>query len=192
MFFQSHFGLILSIPFFNHSIRSCFAFNPILVWFYRCSYYIRIALSSFLSIPFWSDFIISIIRKFLSALTNFQSHFGLILSAWRRDFAVCTGWAFNPILVWFYPGSFRHTATGWHDFQSHFGLILSVVISVKITPSNFLSIPFWSDFIFSEYSSFFTSTRRFQSHFGLILSQSFLNQPRRRRSLSIPFWSDFI
>ena len=79
--FQSHFGLILSLPEEGKKVFVRYTFNPILVWFYRQT------------APSGSG----------STWNNFQSHFGLILSKnlFLRKYRKRT--PFNPILVWFYP-----------------------------------------------------------------------------------------
>ena len=98
-------------------------FNPILVWFYL---FVDVeSLNSFLSIPFWSDFISVRYAWITKKLKDFQSHFGLILSLKKIEAMKLGVKAFNPILVWFYPCS-SHTAQLFPKrFQSHFGLILS-------------------------------------------------------------------
>ena len=190
-------------------------FNPILVWFYRMRWLKKPRACPLLSIPFWSDFIsltslssfllLSLSIPFWSDFitrplllgeyyaTNFQSHFGLILS---RDLYYTPNpplLTFNPILVWFYLS--RHqcaTLERGYRFQSHFGLILSVGRQEKHSlhqpfQSHFglilscfnstlvfcfckLSIPFWSDFIRLKGNESGQTAFNFQSHFGLILS----------------------
>ena len=103
VFFQSHFGLILSIALEVYKYMKSAAFNPILVWFYRLerdfetSSFVKpfnpilvwfyhellthlqsVRLS--LSIPFWSDFIHGRSIEHVNEYPHFQSHFGLILS----------------------------------------------------------------------------------------------------------------
>ncbi len=151
-------------------------FNPILVWFYL---WLRQGLqvnSRQLSIPFWSDFILtSSLYEKLGRKAHFQSHFGLILSntkttavsvfrpfnpilVWfyqvvRFESFCYVFWAFNPILVWFYPQNTGRVFLLW---------LLR------------LSIPFWSDFIKPTYTLSLYLHDHFQSHFGLILSPSIL------------------
>ena len=79
-----------------------------------------------LSIPLWSDFIIHSWRVILCS-TNFQSHYGLILSYTKNN-------------------DLAQTAT-YLTFQSHYGLILSISNSKSNKVLCTLSIPLWSDFI---------------------------------------------
>ena len=147
------------------------SFNPILVWFYLQFGVAAIDSVATLSIPFWSDFIKATNANWQKTTNDFQSHFGLILSAtveyvekitqsnaFQSHFGLIlsnyiyslkndSGRSFNPILVWFY----RSIAYPWSclltTFQSHFGLILSLSESFATPVSILLSIPFWSDFI---------------------------------------------
>ena len=103
--FQSHFGLILSSCDIEETPIIPYSFNPILVWFYRCSHKLCN-------------------KRFYE---NFQSHFGLILSFSTKYKSIHWSIPFNPILVWFYLTflfSFRALSI---YFQSHFGLILSYI-----------------------------------------------------------------
>ena len=144
--FQSHFGLILS----HHKgpkDSQGLSFNPILVWFYL----VRSA-------------------QQLEKRKNFQSHFGLILSLPLLSKNIIIFSSFNPILVWFY------LPAEW----------------VKYRPRPSLSIPFWSDFILMNKLPEDIIKKYFQSHFGLILSNRCSKHCAWQHSLSIPFWSDFI
>ena len=102
--FQSHYGLILSVSDWNSEV--C-----------RKS----------LSIPLWSDFIMSI----LNCCDD------LIFS-------------FNPTMVWFYLIWMAECKEMYIFFQSHYGLILSCPIISKTVRASSLSIPLWSDFIKCE------------------------------------------
>ena len=192
--FQSHFGLILSLGsplYIDHQILP---FNPILVWFYLINSSIIQFTILFLSIPFWSDFI-------LSRLLTLGCLFRLSIPFWS-DFIRCLQSS----------ASFQSVR-----FQSHFGLILSFHSMTHDNTVNRLSIPFWSDFIkphpfhllyhfcrlsipfWSDFISPATRSLRrgdtdFQSHFGLILSKEreLEQMIREVEALSIPFWSDFI
>ena len=170
LYFQSHYGLILSWANLIEHILSLFAFNPTMVWFYRAiccqkerwsycfqSHYglilsslsYQVNYESFnLSIPLWSDFI-----KVVVAGTGTLEKVILSIPLWS-DFIVCRT-CFRGL--W-----------GCH-FQSHYGLILSITDCLSLTCSSSLSIPLWSDFI--------AYTQRIVE---------FLSK------LSIPLWSDFI
>ena len=130
----------------------------------------RVFLLTWLSIPFWSDFINCLDIYIAARQFIFQSHFGLILSDFFQITTARRNETFNPILVWFYR----------EIYGGESGRFL-----------NALSIPFWSDFIGW---SMFTMRRTcsFQSHFGLILSRGRLWREWLYQELSIPFWSDFI
>ena len=168
--FQSHFGLILSQRRASCRWFKKLAFNPILVWFYLSTLYASFACSTYLSIPFWSDFIEVLRRQFFRKLSNFQSHFGLILSFESKVMECYVGKTFNPILVWFYLVLWAKW-TNWKGcFQSHFGLILSNL-------KDMLKL---------------ANSKDFQSHFGLILSTTPSIELATTKQLSIPFWSDFI
>ena len=58
------------------------AFNPTMVWFYLKTCFRVEIFNTSLSIPLWSDFILSSIKDSItkSLKENFQSHYGLILS----------------------------------------------------------------------------------------------------------------
>ncbi len=124
---------------------------------------------AWLSIPFWSDFIFTIIALPLGAISIFQSHFGLILSGVR-------GSSFFPresLSIPFWSDFIVHTVSdkpGPVDyFQSHFGLILSLFTIVN---ANF-RLYFQSHFglILSVPEPIRSGNNiLFQSHFGLILS----------------------
>ncbi len=168
------------------------AFNPTMVWFYpqyaqSSSFWVVI-----LSIPLWSDFIYLWLGKIQVHLTDFQSHYGLILSR-------CTGWRnhrfssfqshyglilslqrpqqcnritrpFNPTMVWFYHSYIHVVAYVRVGFQSHYGLILSQISKMQREIDRL----------------------NFQSHYGLILSSTSIDERAGDVSLSIPLWSDFI
>ena len=123
-FFQSHYGLILSLFKHIYGIWKEISFNPTMVWFYpavkRLVYRSKIKLS----IPLWSDFIY---KLWLISIT-----------IWR---------AFNPTMVWFYHQQAVHTELDSISFQSHYGLILSQTYCPIAPPQPQLSIPLWSDFI---------------------------------------------
>ncbi len=83
MFFQSHYGLILSVG--HESTAKLLskllnAFNPTMVWFYH----------------------IWLVTSCLD-ITAFQSHYGLILSKMQRQKNSTNSTTFNPTMVWFYP-----------------------------------------------------------------------------------------
>ena len=79
IFFQSHYGLILSYS----SRRTSDFFQQ-------------------LSIPLWSDFISVKIDGTTYTRASFQSHYGLILSLLVQRAIHCWGLSFNPTMVWFY------------------------------------------------------------------------------------------
>ena len=107
LYFQSHFGLILSRVCGLNLHRAEPAFNPILVWFYQLLNRAVLLSNKKLSIPFWSDFIL---------------HCCALQPSQRLTF--------NPILVWFYHYlSFSWSTVHVFSFQSHFGLILSEQIA---------------------------------------------------------------
>ncbi len=169
-YFQSHFGLILSIEYFEKLVERGFAFNPILVWFYRPSQSTRTVPLWELSIPFWSDFIDMFSQKILQM-----------------------SMAFNPILVWFYLFAqvklwrrYIHLSIPfWSDFILESG---AWPVELQV-----LSIPFWSDFISRYQFNPIQLCFVFQSHFGLILSEGYIGAlGLTKLRLSIPFWSDFI
>ena len=131
----------------------------------------------------------------VDVVINFQSHYGLILSANRHGLLGETGVPFNPTMVWFYQdgvGVTDFVIELIRNFQSHYGLILSRQKHFQ----NRLEITF-------------------QSHYGLILSvleckKIGLNEAtfnptmvwfyqyksiqswHNSEVLSIPLWSDFI
>ena len=168
--FQSHFGLILS--YFPVSVQTCITALSIPFWsdfIQRLIFYGKL-LRELLSIPFWSDFIKQPPLLIDNPATPFQSHFGLILSLVPVPYMQCSD-----------------------CFQSHFGLILSnrtgepdelqnhpfnpILVWFYLLVSKFLhfryeclSIPFWSDFIEHEFTWPNRRVLLFQSHFGLILS----------------------
>ena len=77
--FQSHYGLILSVyrMYNEKKIRA-------------------------LSIPLWSDFILTIEIYDETYKKIFQSHYGLILSANQMWQLIKQEETFNPTMVWFY------------------------------------------------------------------------------------------
>ena len=123
--FQSHFGLILSplsleFAFTEHNFQSHFG---LILSLYKRNGNLSVF---FLSIPFWSDFILK--EKFYGKLTVifFQSHFGLILS--KTDFAYVKKQEMTlSIPFWsdFISSKKLLSFVGSNVFQSHFGLILS-------------------------------------------------------------------
>ena len=149
--FQSHYGLILSkLRNKKRSQQRNRAFNPTMVWFYLWACYLfQIFTRSRLSIPLWSDFIISdwnTVQRVLCPTFNptmvwfyrptylaayeytktFQSHYGLILSSdAERLELVSVELTFNPTMVWFYLLIHSVRASTLTVFQSHYGLILS-------------------------------------------------------------------
>ncbi len=173
LFFQSHFGLILSCWILNIHHLLLLSFNPILVWFYPNVPPNRLNSLIALSIPFWSDFIAVWI------LCNSRFHL-----------------AFNPILVWFYrERSLKHsTHCGFLSIPFWSDFILSEYL-VALVKKHQLSIPFWSDFIrrkrkiHQRYPSREWLSIPFWSDFIRATSTSFKLD---WDSLSIPFWSDFI
>ena len=146
--FQSHYGLILSIHCYQNWLHVKALSIPLWSDFILSLMAARIAGRSLsLSIPLWSDFIFQIFYYFDYNAETFQSHYGLILSR-PVSCNVNNLWiAFNPTMVWFY-----HSYNNYHCNRC----------------SN-LSIPLWSDFIRYQ-------IRRFHNS----------------RILSIPLWSDFI
>ena len=56
-FFQSHYGLILSLYCWRPLEQPLRSFNPTMVWFYLLFMYSIISISLNLSIPLWYDFI---------------------------------------------------------------------------------------------------------------------------------------
>ena len=81
--FQSHYGLILSVLELSENFVIPKPFNPTMVWFYRNTGHNSWFTYCYtkLSIPLWSDFILA--KKFNGfCFSDFQSHYGLILSVW--------------------------------------------------------------------------------------------------------------
>ena len=148
-------AITLSIPFWSDFIETYLmrnkirtkTFNPILVWFY----------------PAGAD-------TYVFCVSNFQSHFGLILSFLiQRRLKRCIV-AFNPILVWFYQPASRLINRPYRLFQSHFGLILSSTdaMNARMPYITFNPILVW---FYPKYTiTVCCSALSFQSHFGLILS----------------------
>ncbi len=101
-FFQSHFGLILSLQKHPANQEPQLPFNPILVWFYQNNTENDTRFDRLLSIPFWSDFIKQLENLVIPTGYVFQSHFGLILSVLLLSLRLQLQLSFNPILVWFY------------------------------------------------------------------------------------------
>ncbi len=137
--FQSHYGLILSTSARKSLKNFTETFNPTIgvrKWGWEK-----------LSIPLWSDFIISLMpqiricRKTFNPTmvwfyrapdlplqrygNGFQSHYGLILSylITTPSLYICS--AFNPTMVWFYHQAITDVSRDEVNFQSHYGLILS-------------------------------------------------------------------
>ena len=148
-------------------------FNPTMVWFYRFTFQSLVFNQAYLSIPLWSDFIVSHSRASFSTNEIFQSHYGLILSRQYACWSQELSRAFNPTMVWFYPGDIW-PAMDCSDitFQSHYGLILSRAKE-----------------ILDEYTLYpaFNPTMVWFYHGGV-----FLLKPDLDPELSIPLWSDFI
>ena len=194
-YFQSHYGLILSLKFSARFFQTFPAFNPTMVWFYRINSGGYDFYEKHLSIPLWSDFILQSVQSLRK--NSLQP--------------------FNPTMVWFYHCRIRSQIRTsvlsiplWSDF------IINEVehVGVKI----FLSIPLWSDFIVQKYiellsnlselsiplwSDFIERVREnprrafmpFHAHYGLILSRGLMGSWARLpvpKLLSIPLWSDFI
>ena len=125
--FQSHYGLILSVIITVSPHTTLSPFNPTMVWFYhvhccRLHYFYW-----FLSIPLWSDFIYFKGGEYMKK--NLLS-----IPLWS-DFISKPSMVFNKTR---------------RNFQSHYGLILSQC-SRQVTSTLFsLSIPLWSDFILTS------------------------------------------
>ena len=152
IFFQSHYGLILSDRQSILGQEKESPFNPTMVWFYhvlrRCKTLYTNVLQ--LSIPLWSDFIMCLLANSISSLKFFQSHYGLILSDRQSILGQEKESPFNPTMVWFY-----------HVLRRCKTLYTNVLQ---------LSIPLWSDFIMCLLANSISSLKFFQSHYGLILS----------------------
>ena len=145
----------LSIPFWSDFIR----------WKDEITWIINV-----LSIPFWSDFITKGESPVVLLKSDFQSHFGLILSQKIKTAEQELNKPFNPILVWFYQ---KHTCKRSCrnrklsiPFWSDFIIFGSVLAFVSIWPFNPILVWFYPSVI-AEMSF---SESFFQSHFGLILS----------------------
>ena len=174
-YFQSHFGLILSVESWC-SHHSCeISFNPILVWFYLNVCIYGIEFTFHLSIPFWSDFIVYFFPVSAETTSFFQSHFGLILSHTETLFNEVKNITFNPILVWFYlpaewviyrprPSTFNPILVWFYrnrTEQNGRGL--------RQGEPTFNPILVWFYHVTDRLP--FSQALPFQSHFGLILSQ---------------------
>ena len=164
-----------------------------------------------ISIPFWSDFNPTP-RSGFQGLLEFQSHFGLILTAVEKTIErLVNGFQshFGLILT---RRRVTNTSGTSIPFQSHFGLILTYLCKHILAAIKNISIPFWSDFnltVLTTFSSFFrwfqshfgliltrlsrtfSRTCLFQSHFGLILTRKSPTTSSPGYMISIPFWSDF-
>ena len=183
-YFQSHFGLILSIPalfnipalvllsipFWSDFIPRGWEGISFDAYIFQSHFGLILSPSSthstksyeMLSIPFWSDFIVMVaVVDSESGAVFFQSHFGLILSKFSKALHKVFCSPFNPILVWFYLTTKYFQQTEFASFQSHFGLILSFTLFYCVSSVNVF----------------------FQSHFGLILSSQFLSQNPQKQIL---------
>ncbi len=143
--FQSHYGLILSVVVAVAPLPTISTFNPTMVWFYQVLF--DLFQHSRLSIPLWSDFILSSAWSNLPGV-HFQSHYGLILSLFQ---------SWEPLRVKLL------SIPLWSDF-------IFRAIKEKFPAATVLSIPLWSDFIGNSDTSACWSDWSFQSHYGLILS----------------------
>ena len=120
-----------------------------MVWFYLITARSGLQKAWRLSIPLWSDFI----------LTNSYCCFGKIT-------------AFNPTMVWFYLKNDEIRELYWEHFQSHYGLILSNISISSPKPINgpFNPTMVWFYLAYEKYTTLFIVN--FQSHYGLILSET--------------------
>ena len=169
--FQSHLGLISTLPRTTASTVSCHhSFNPILVWFQQINQWIK----NLNQINFQSH--LGLIST-KTALWNrceleiyFQSHLGLISTScfafWKADFLN----PFNPILVWFQRARF-----------------LRQVQALKHTAFNPILV--WFQLFLERFFKLIYCL--FQSHLGLISTPTTAEAPVARTPLSIPSWSDF-
>ena len=214
-FFQSHFGLILSLDWgwgirMRHLLSIPFWSDFIARRENSTNYYKR------LSIPFWSDFISN--TEAMSRIVSFSSFNPILVWFYhqKRSYARSRGdilsipfWSdfiknersdvllphptFNPILVWFYLYEFLKSMYDYDILSIPFWSDFILAASTLTDYWEGLSIPFWSDFIWYAMASNPNPCIHFQSHFGLILSDLFRGSIIHIRSwLSIPFWSDFI
>ncbi len=124
-FFQSHYGLILSRAWVGWDTTTKAAFNPTMVWFYRCSISNSSNVHEDLSIPLWSDFITTVRYGRLMSLAGFQSHYGLILSRVQTSTDCSNQWLSIPLWSDFIDMRKRVRIHVLMHFQSHYGLILS-------------------------------------------------------------------
>ena len=164
-----------------------------MVWFYLWRPDANPESIHLLSIPLWSDFITKTRGNIQLSWLHFQSHYGLILSAYIKPVNLSPGKPFNPTMVWFYRRQRGIYRSVQGCFQSHYGLILSEFPEKSLFSTCFtfnptmvwfyhgnhglhywtnkkLSIPLWSDFITTPFIVFELLGKDFQSHYGLILS----------------------
>ena len=179
-----------------------------MVWFYRYDDAISKVEEEKLSIPLWSDFILSASCLFMYASLIFQSHYGLILSKIlsrvynleSSSFNPTMVWfyravllsfmksqlcpAFNPTMVWFYLPILFNPETKEYSFQSHYGLILS---GSNIYSSPLMIVTFNPTMVWFYHNGlylFIVRCEAFQSHYGLILS--FYSEARPRHETFNP------
>ena len=164
-----------------------------MVWFYQDCLTIYWRRENCLSIPLWSDFILSWVSERERNSKDFQSHYGLILSSWTAWKTFELGNLSIPL---------------WSDFIQYFDapLIDNFIV---------LSIPLWSDFIVISYRWCDMEKEPFNptmvwfyqsvTYFGrraniwtfnptMVWFYLFgnLNLEQKSVYLSIPLWSDFI
>ena len=189
-FFQSHYGLILSISIQHRWTNSYFqshyglilsdamsimrtlteAFNPTMVWFYPETAFNLEA----------------------EPVEDFQSHYGLILSIAENKKRELQKWLSIPLWSDFIVEG-EPEDVPYISFQSHYGLILS---GVELQQHRSHRCTFQSHYglILSAVMTIFNfvTISPFQSHYGLILSVGYPEWPVYFNQLSIPLWSDFI
>ena len=179
-------------PFASSLSRCHLAFNPTMVWFYHTTV-TRIACNNpNLSIPLWSDFIKVAFDLGIELSSNFQSHYGLILSLFPRDtYTKCSRlsiplWSdfililtiLSPLLPLIFQSHYglilsqasmiRESLK--QNFQSHYGLILSLLQRAQ-TWKRLLSFNPTMVWFYLFYNMLLKECdKNFQSHYGLILS----------------------
>ena len=170
--FQSHYGLILSLSSMIKDIMSSITFNPTMVWFYQGPKPSWRARPGWLSIPLWSDFIVTLPYMLLRQRNTFQSHYGLILSRDSHDNRVLKTSLSIPLWSDFIIKEYGDRLVKEKIFQSHYGLILSSkhFYIVCCTIVSFNPTMVWFYLLTSAWRARGSTRYTFQSHYGLILS----------------------
>ena len=150
MFFQSHFGLILSPLNIHTNPNGLLAFNPILVWFYHLRKKLEAKRKELAFNPTMVWFYLLKKRYNDVRWQSFQSHYGLILSVNYINRLFHKLILSIPLWSDFIEMVRLLRKKIFLNFQSHYGLILSRNISISSPKSV-----------------------NFQSHYGLILSFRF-------------------